>query len=363
VAIAGLLPLAAACGGAGGPAGPRAAGPSAEQAVEDAVVVRVEPVVRAPMSAIYGTSTTLRADRRATVSARTRGVLRRTLVEEGDWVTEGAPIAVLEDEEQRIEAERTATAHDTTLREHDRARHLHGQGLVSDEEYERVRRAAEDTRHAADLAALQLSRTVIQAPFSGRIVTRHVDPGATVADGTPVYEIADLDPLYADVPVPEREVRRLEPGQVVRLFSDSDRFVTGRIERIAPVVDPETGTVKVSLAVPAADGLLPGSFVRVEIVTETHAAALTIPRSALVAEGRRWHVFRLAANRENVERVEVVRGFEEGDRVEIVETLGDSALDAEDLVVVAGATALTDGAAVRVVDDTPAEDEAARVAA
>jgi membrane fusion protein (multidrug efflux system) len=191
------------------------------------------------------------------------------------------------------------------------------------------------------------------------VLLRHLDVGATVNDGTPVYDIADLSPLYVDVQVPERQVAQLAPGQTVRLTTD-DEEASGEaeIERIAPAVDPSTGTVKVTLAVRRAGELRPGGFVRVGIVTDTHEDVLVVPRSALVAEGRRWHLFRIAEDGKHVELVEVSRGFEEADMVEIMEG-GDNErpLSEGDRVVVTGASSLDDGSAVQVLDE--AADEAA----
>ena len=42
-------------------------------------------------------------------------------------------------------------------------------------------------------------------------------------------------------------------------------------------------------------------------MTDTHADALVVPRSALIAEGRRWYVFRLDGDGEHVSRIEVER--------------------------------------------------------
>lgn len=355
LALAALL--AAGCSdSSGGPApNGRAGGPENEE--QDAIAVQAEALRHAQIHSLYSTSATLRADKQATVTARTRGVIRDLLVEEGDRVAEGQPLARLEDDEQKIEYERSATTRDTKRREYERAKDLHDQGLLSEEEYETARREAEESKQSAALNELVLSRTVIRAPFRGKIVLRHLDEGATVSDGTPVYDIADLDPLYADVHVPERQVGRLAVNQRVRLVADSSGdSADARIERIAPLVDPTTGTVKVTLAVASANSLRPGSFVRVEIVTETHDEALVVPRSALVAEGRRWYLFRVQPEGDTVERLEVLRGFEERDRVEVLPTgNGGTEIVAGDRVIVVGASALTDGAKVRIIDGEAGE--------
>ena len=82
---------------------------------------------------------------------------------------------------------------------------------------------------------------MIRAPISGVVVTRHLDVGATVSDGTPVYDLADIDPLYADVNIPERHVNSLHPGQEVRLTADStDTVASAIIERFSPRMRPWT---------------------------------------------------------------------------------------------------------------------------
>jgi hypothetical protein len=78
-----------------------------------------------------------------------------------------------------------------------------------------------------------------------------------------------------------------------------------------------------------------------------------------VAEGRRWYVFRVQQDGKHVDRLEIVRGYEEGDKVEVLKTVeAESPLAAGDRVVVVGASALTDGAAVQVAQPEDAEDDA-----
>ena len=358
-----FLMVAAGCGGdgsgppgegkgrrRGGAEGRRGGG---DEKTETAIAVRVGEVIQEPISSLYSTSATLRADRQATVIARTRGVVHRLAVEEGNTVSAGQPLAYLEDEEQTIAAARARSAEETARRDYERLSGLYDRGLVSVDEYESKRRDAEDALHALELAELELSRTVIRAPIAGMVVTRHLDVGATISDGTAVYDLADLQPLYADVNIPERHVTRLQPGQDVLLTADAtDTVARAVIERIAPAVDPATGTVKVTVAVEGDSGLRPGAFIRVDIVTDTHSDALVVARSALVAEGRRWHLYRLSEDGATVQQIEVDLGFENSDRVEIATvTTADVTFEPGDRVVILGAPALSDGATVRVMEE------------
>ena len=351
-----------ACGSCSGSGAAPASTTPAEPAVEeeDSIAVRTAVLSRDTLSELYATTATLRADKLATVTARTEGVVRRLLVEEGDSVQEGQALAELENEEQKITFAREQTTAENLQSEFERAGALHDQGLTSDEEFETARRSARESSHSADLAELQLARTTIRAPFSGRVLTRHIDLGATISNGTAVFDLADLDPLYADIGVPERHVGRLSVGQRVRLSADAfDLATMAEIERIAPLVDVETGTVKVTLAVSGQPVLRPGTFVRVDVVIDTHADTLVVQRSALVPEGRRWHMFRLNDAGTHVERLEVRRSFEEDERVEIAPVDPDVILKDGDRVVVVGASALSDGVRVDPGSSENAESDGA----
>ncbi|MEM7307329.1 MAG: efflux RND transporter periplasmic adaptor subunit [Planctomycetota bacterium] len=322
--------------------------PAAREEVE-AIHVAVATVELGDLVSTYGTSATLRAEARATVASRTRGVVEAILAEEGDRVLADQMLAQLEDDEQELALKRARSVHEIKQREFNRLTKLNEEKIVSDSEIELVRREAAEAELDVELAELNLDRTAIRAPFDGILVTRQLDVGATVADGTEMFELADIDPLFADVSVPERHVGQLAPGQKVRLRADGvEAPVDARIERLAPVVDPTTGTVKVTVAVEGAVSLRPGAFVEVQIVTEVHTGVRVVPRSALVAEGRRWLVFRPVDGGSKVEAIEVELGFEEGDRVEVAAS-GEGRLEVGDEVVATGASALSDGAPVRIL--------------
>ncbi|MEW6744726.1 MAG: efflux RND transporter periplasmic adaptor subunit [Planctomycetota bacterium] len=353
--------VSSACAPPGG-AGPEASAQetaTGENAEADAIAVQVAPVERASMAQIYSTSAHLRADANAKIISRARGVIRSLLVEEGAHVEAGELVAILEDAEQQIELERATVIRELKQRAFGRVDGLRADGMVSDNDYDNSVRELKEAEHAFSLALLAVQRTKITAPFAGTILERYLDVGATVADGTEIFNLADLEPLFADVRVPERHVVRLAPGQSARLrVGEEDEIVPALIERVGPAVDPATGTVKVTLSVsrgehaaeagPAVE-LRPGAFVRVDIITDTHPDTIAVTRSALVAEGNRWYLFVLDAGGERVSRREVRLGYEEEDLVEVLEVVRGESLAEGDRVVSLGASALSDGSAVKVL--------------
>ena len=89
------------------------------------------------------------------------------------------------------------------------------------------------------LARLALSYTTVTAPFGGQVTNRLVDVGQNLSVGTPLFVMADFEPLLARVHVPSREFNRLRQDQSVDLVLDSNGLrLDGRITLISPVIDP-----------------------------------------------------------------------------------------------------------------------------
>lgn len=326
------------------------------------VAVRALPVRVRPMAARYLTSTRLRAKQRAAVTARTRGVIERFRVEEGQQVAAGVVIVELEQVDQRIELEGARSELKDREAAWRRNEVLFKRGALTEDALRESRLAYHAAKQRAARAELALARTRIKAPFAGQVLVRHADPGARVDDGTPLLDLADVYPLEADVSVPERHVGALRIGQPAFLRGEGELFAA-QIARIAPSVDTASGTVKVTLRAQHGVRERPGAFVQVAIVTALREEARVVPRSALVGEGTGWHLFRLRASSQpdgqtpgagRVERLEVQLGFEDGPWVEVRGQLAP-----DDLVVTQGAAALAhEGEVVWQPGTPPASDEA-----
>ncbi len=350
------ISFALALSGCGGNK-PAEAGRTAEGKVSDSarqpepIAVRTAPVDTRTMVSIHRASTTLRAARQAPVVARAAGILREIRVEEGAYVSQGQILAVLEDDEARLNAEKARVDLDVAEREFARADQLLNDRLLSAQEHGQKQASLAQAKAARERTDLALTWTKITAPFGGVVTKRMLDRGATVSSMQPVFELADVSRLYADVPIPEAVAAKLQPGGKTTLKPVASPDVEALIERLSPAVEASTGTVKVTVVTAATKGLKPGAFVEVEVVTDTHPNVATVPREALIADGSRWRVF--TVDQDKAKAVGVVTGFESDGRVEVSAEAGASPLVSGMPVVTSGAAALTDGAPVRVIADTP----------
>jgi membrane fusion protein, multidrug efflux system len=323
-------------GGPGGPGGARA------------IPVSARIAQAGPLEVTLRASTTLRAREQVEVVPKQSGLVGRILVEEGDRVSEGQLLAQLDDEEWRLQLQQTEARTRSALDAVERARALREFGLVPEQEVERLSSDARVAESELALARLRVQNAGIRAPIAGTVTRRFIDRGQQVGTQTPAFELADLDNLEAHLAIPERDAGRIQVGQVGRVIQQEGMPATaeGHVDRIRPVVDPQSGTVRVTVTIPVdpADRLLrPGQFVNVDLVTETLQDRITLPRTAVVVDGAAPRVFIVQEGRA-VER-EVTLGYSRGDRVEIA-----AGLEAGDTVVIVGQDNLRSAAPVRLME-------------
>jgi membrane fusion protein (multidrug efflux system) len=260
----------------------------------NAVPVEVAKATRGQIAASYNGTATLTADHEAQVAAKTTGVLKKLNVEEGMTVKEGQLLAELDDADSRskaLQAESLMHKAEATFA-HDEA--AIPKQLIPQYVYEQDKFELQSQRAAYQSAQLQLSYARIVAPVSGVIAERSVKIGNLIQTNQNLFRIVGMDPLQAVLNVPERQLGILKPGQPVQLEADAlpGKKFNGTIARIAPVVDANSGTFRVTTEFHDASGALkPGMFGRVDIVYDQRADALTVPRSALIEEDGETAVF------------------------------------------------------------------------
>lgn len=310
-----------------------------------AIPVRAEAVVRGDISAYIQTYARLEPERWVNVVARAAGLVTELRVEEGDQVGAGKVLARLDREELQLRVEQVVVSLEQARASHERTLALHERALVSQEELDVVRHQLENAQVGLKEAQLNLAYADIRAPIAGVVMLRSVEVGDMVGINQEVFSLADLEPLLVRIQVPEKRMQQIDQGQKARIIIDSlpERSFSGRVKMISPLVDRQSGTVKVTLEIPAAQGLLkPGMFASVQIITERHDQALIIPKKALVLETDEDDVFALVEGK--AKRVRIELGFSEGDRVEVLK-----GLSAGDQVITVGQEGLKDGQAVRLV--------------
>jgi membrane fusion protein (multidrug efflux system) len=295
---------------------------------EVVVPVEIAAISSGDISAYFTGTATIEAEEETEVVAKVGGVVERLLAEEGDYVEVGQVLAKLDDEKIAVQLEQVKANLNKLESNYERNKNLHEKNLVSTEVFQQVRYEYEHQKAVYDLAELDLNYTSIRTPISGIVAERLVKVGNMILPNQATFRVTGLNPLIAVLHVPERQLGRLRVGQNTLLHVDAlgDQQFPGRIKRVSPIVDPETGTVKITVEVnDTSRQLRPGMFARLKIIYDIHSNVVMAPKDAIIAEDRESAVFVVrdsVAYRQYIEvgyanstHVEVMGGLQPGDTV------------------------------------------------
>nr|WP_225937344.1 efflux RND transporter periplasmic adaptor subunit [Myxococcus sp. RHSTA-1-4] len=301
--------------------------------------------------------------RRSVIAPQIAGRLVDVTVEEGEPVKEGQVIARLDDRDARVVLERAeaevraaearlaaaraqaANAQRTTAR----TRNLAKQGVIPSaelldvetagsaalEELNAARAQLLVVRRAREAARLQLSHTVVRAPFDGTVARKLADEGAVLApaalEGTDlggIIELVDLDALEVEAEVSEEQLSRIQTGQHALIFLDAfpDQAFPARVGTVRPAIDRSKATATVMVrfqSVPK--GALPDMGAKVSFLREAlppgaldpKALPPRVPADAVV-QGEDGPAVWVVKD-EHLERQPVRVGQRVGDEVALVE--------------------------------------------
>ncbi|MDD6088799.1 MAG: efflux RND transporter periplasmic adaptor subunit [Desulfovibrionaceae bacterium] len=297
--------------------------------------------------------------RRADVRPQVGGILIRRLFEEGSEVREGQILYRIDPEpyrsalaEARAKLKKAEADMAPARLKARRYGRLRASGAVSSQEYDEAEAAfrqaeaeAESCRASAETAAINLRRTEIKSPISGRIGRSLVTEGALVTahQAEALAVVQQMDPIYVDVSRSGLELLRLrdmlERGDLkkagekeasVRLMHEDGRMYEheGRISFSDVTVNESTGMVGLRVIVPNPDGrIFPGMYMRAILKRGVDERAILAPRRAVLFDPKgQASVFRIESDgTAHQHRVEVdcgngrfwrvISGLETGDRI------------------------------------------------
>jgi RND family efflux transporter MFP subunit len=353
-----LLPsllLLAACGGT--PEAAPVEKPPVQLAQDQIAVVDSLTVESGP-----SLSGTLMAERTAQVRSQVSGTLLAVYVREGQAVSTGQPLALIDTSvvAEQARSARAAlrsaeVAAQVATRNEERSSALLKAGAIADRDYEAARaQALSATAMVADAASRLASAekglrdATVRAPFAGVVAELPVSVGDVVQGGaggaTLLASVVDPSQLTLEATVPAEHLGAIKRGAVVefRINGLGERTVSGTVDRINPSVDGVTRQVRIYVAVPNRDGALASGLFADGRVAVASARALAVPLNALDPRATAPAVKRLRNG--EIESVSVVPGL----RDELRERVAVTGLARGDTVLVGGALGTPTGTSVRI---------------
>jgi RND family efflux transporter MFP subunit len=308
----------------------------------------------------------------AEIRARASGTITQVLFEDGQRVSQGQPLFIIDPrpyrarlEEARAQVQRGQATLANARSVLNRSQTLLAAQAVSREEFERnqaeVRTAAADleaARAQVETAELNLGFTTVRSPIAGRASRRAVSRGNFVQEGTTVLtRIVSVDPIWFTFDGAEAfylKYRRQDESGArggsrgvgnpveIQLADESGYNWRGRVDFVDNNIDPNSGTIRAHAVVQNPDGFLtPGMFGRARLLGSGTYRALLIPDAAVVTDQARKIVYVVGADNKATPRP--VELGPPSDGLRIVR----EGLKATDRVVVTGLTTLQPGTPVQ----------------
>ena len=267
--------------------------------------------------------------------------IRKINVEVGDYVQQGQILAEMD----RTQLEQLELQVQNDELEYERIKSLYAEGGISQSDFETAELSYKVRKTNYENVK---ENTVLRSPISGFITVRNFDRGDMFSMGSPLFVVHQVVPVKLLVGISESEYTKVKKGDTVQITVDAipGRVFTGKVERLYPIIDSATHTVKVEVNVPNRDKvLLPGMYARatVNFGSQHH---VVVPDQAVVRMEGTGQRFVYVLNPDNtVSFVPVTLGRHIGSEYEIIDGLADGAK-----VVVKGQSTLKDGVNVNVLN-------------
>jgi membrane fusion protein (multidrug efflux system) len=220
------------------------------------------------------------------LKSETSGKITGLFFKEGNKVKKGEVLLQINDEE--IKAELEKQVHNRKLNQDNefRQRKLLEKDAISQEEYDNALNRLNTTLADIKVLAAQLDKTKVKAPFDGTIGLRYISEGAYISPATTIATLYNMSPAKIEFSIPGRYSTQVAQGKKIIFTIENDLTVyEGEVYAIEPRIDPSTRTLTLrAIANNEKGALLPGQFVKVELILETVNDAIMVPTQAVIPE-------------------------------------------------------------------------------
>lgn len=290
------------------------------------------------------------------------GRMTQRLVEVGQAVKQGQPLATIDPQDYRLAAEASEAARtsaqvdrDQQRADYQRFQDLRAKGFISQAELDRRKASldAAEARYAQTAANAratgnQAAYAVLRAPHDAVVTAIDAEVGQVVGAGQSVIRLARTGEKEVAIGIPEQQLAVLKSASdiSVRLWAGGPP-IQGRLRELSPVADPATRTFPARITlVEAPSNVALGMTASVAFAIPLAQPVIALPLQALLVEGGTTHAWRYDPPSGTVTRTRISVGNVAGNEVVVTE-----GLKAGDIVVTAGAHQLQEGQKVRLLSD------------
>jgi len=237
---------------------------------------------------------TIEPNEQVQVRSEISGLVRGIYFKEGSNVQRGQTLLTIDDAELRAQLSQALTRQNLAAENERRAGLLLKKEAISREEYDAALAELRSLRSQTQLVRAQLAKTVIKAPFNGKIGLRAISVGEYLTPTTTVANLVNTNPVKITFSVPEKYSRSVKLNTSVSFtVAGSTQKYTAKVYAIEPQIETTTRTLQLRARAENPSGVLvPGLFATVELPLATIEDAILVPTEAIVPvqEGKKVFV-------------------------------------------------------------------------
>ncbi|WP_238152117.1 efflux RND transporter periplasmic adaptor subunit [Microbulbifer sp. A4B17] len=271
---------------------------------------------------------TVRAVNGVEVTTEAQGVISAIHFKSGQYVQKGDLLAEIFAEPEKAQLQVLDAELRLARRNYVRIKALLDRGVTTESDLDTARSTLDQVVANIEVQRARVDQRVIVAPFSGVLGIRQIDLGQNVSPGEAVVSLQQLDPIFVDFSLPEKNYATVKSGLPVILITDAfpGNSYRGKITAVDPQVDSASRNflIQATLKNPK-QHLRPGMFAQVSVQIDAQRKVLVIPRTALIFAPYGVAVFVLEPDENGDQMIAAKRfvktGEERGDLVEITQGL------------------------------------------
>ena len=235
-------------------------------------------------SNIITISGSIEANEQVEIRSEISGIVERIYFQEGTTVSKGQLLFKVNDIELRAQLAQAVTRRKLASENERRAKLLLEKEAISQEEYDIASAEFKSLQSQVQLIQAQISKTLVKAPFSGKIGLRNISPGTYVTPTTNITNLVNANEVKITFSIPEKYVNEVKSNSKIEFtFSGSNEIYKATVYAIEPSVDTTTRTILVRAKAPNSKGtLFPGTYASVTLPLSTIKDAILIPSEAII---------------------------------------------------------------------------------
>jgi membrane fusion protein (multidrug efflux system) len=297
-----------------------------------------------PFADYLSLSGSIEANEVVELHSEVSGIVESLNFQEGSSVSAGQVLIKINDAELRAQLAQARTRSELAGENARRAKLLLEKEAISQEEYDIASADFRTAESQIQLINAQLSKTLVRAPFSGKIGLRNISKGSYITPATVIANLANTAQVKLLFSIPERYAYMVNKGSRVEfsIQGDEQKF-SASVYAIEPVIEANTRTLLVkAISQGGSNKLIPGAFANVTFPLETVENGLLVPAESLIPiqNGKKIFVLRDGKAKEVI--------VETGGRTD-ADVLITKGLVEGDTILTSGVMSLRDGSPVQVI--------------